>query len=137
MEQYIKEVKRLQQLAGIKEMRLNEPGSSNEIKIDGNFTYEKQNANNLYKHIRRKFPDSKVTIGQCKEFINSIEENTAQDREDEGEEMELISWSIDDDNLAEDIEEFVKFHFFSPKHMFDDLVDDDYDNLENIEDLDI
>lgn len=68
----------------------------NEIKLDGNFTYMDANIRILHKYINKNFPELNVSINQCRDLIDYVEENTAQDAEDAGEEMELTKIPVDE-----------------------------------------
>jgi hypothetical protein len=82
------EFKRMQKLAGL--ITENE---NSEIKMDGDFTYLKMSANNLYEYLKNNFPEL-ASLEKCMTLIEFVEENVAQDREDEDEEMELITMSV-------------------------------------------
>jgi hypothetical protein len=81
--------------------------SADEIKMDGNFTYEEANANLLHKYVSENFPELNVSLDQCRDLINYVEENVAQDAEDYGEEMELSSMPVDEfwDNYSDSLED--------------------------------
>lgn len=82
------EFKRMQKIAGL--ITENE---NSEIKMDGDFTYLEMSANNLYEYLKNNFPEL-ASLEKCMTLIEFVEENVAQDREDEDEEMELITMSV-------------------------------------------
>ena len=80
--------KRMQKLAG-----LITENQNSEIKMDGDFTYLEMSANNLYEYLKNNFPKL-ASLEKCTTLIEFVEENIAQDREDEGEKMELVTMSV-------------------------------------------
>jgi len=79
--------KRMQKLAGL--ITENE---NSEIKMYGDFTYLKMSADNLCEYLKNNFPKL-ASLEKCTTLIEFVEENIAQDREDEGEKMELVTMS--------------------------------------------